>query len=445
MRIICLLFAVVLAAAAPATPSTSKIDMQLERLIGTKPGQTRSLQFALVRNGAIVDDRSLGGATSQTRFPIGSITKMFTAVSIMQLVQRGRIALAAHVSRYLPDAPYASRITIEQLLTHTSGLWNYGDMAFARGWVTKPTTPAEILAMVARHPLDFPPGSKWSYSNSGYVVLGQIVEAVSKEPLAVYERQHIFAIAGMRDTTSHIPRRAAVAAGYMSAGGTKAPAYHDSWLYACGNILSTAGDIARFDIALMDGKLVSPATLTLMQMPRMTTQFGEQGLGVFLSHAMDYSLVGHHGGLPGYEADNEFDPHKRFAMVVLSNTFNFATGDAERVALLGALPPAVASAADLRVAAEFRTALESLLDGKVDRSRYTPEAAFALTPALVQATAVQLAPLGTISSVTFRRKTPGTDGGAMYYFDVRFSSGRAMLWQFGLTPKGLISAIGSSG
>ncbi|HXM08000.1 MAG TPA: serine hydrolase domain-containing protein, partial [Candidatus Acidoferrum sp.] len=146
-----------LLASTPAVVST--LDTGLAALTGAKAGQSPSLQVAIAQNGRIVYDQAFGSVATTTRFPIASVTKMFTAVSIMQLVEQKRVNLDATVSTYFPSGPHATQITIRQLLQHTSGLWNYGDYAVDSGLATKATTPDAILQIVAARPLTSTPGS----------------------------------------------------------------------------------------------------------------------------------------------------------------------------------------------------------------------------------------------------------------------------------------------
>lgn len=407
------------------------------------------MQVAIAQNGRIVYDRAFGTASLGTRFPIASITKMFTAVAIMQLVQANRVDLDASVSKYLPSAPYADRITVRQLLQHTSGLWNYGDYAFNNGLVAAPTTPAAILAMAAQHPLTSAPGTKYGYSNTGYVILGLIVEHVSGEPLARYEGEHIFQPAGMTQTTmGNPPSSVPVAVGYMSAGGNRADAYDASWIFACGDIVSTASDLARFDIALLDGVLISPATFARMQANLVPSDLGRQGLGVNVISWHGLQLVEHHGGLPGFEAENVTIPARRLAWIVLSNAFDFGTNRASAV-VAGALFPNFAEPTpapepeDRAVTERFLQTLASLFHGKVDRSQYTAAANAALTPELVAATATQLKPLGAVARIQFLGVNEAA-AETVYSYRVTFTNGETLTWRFVLDANGKIAGIGAT-
>lgn len=432
-----------------STAVQAQLDTRLAGLAGNKATQTPALQVAVAQNGRIVYDRAFGTASLDTRFPIASITKMFTAVAIMQLVEAHHVDLDAKVSTYFPSAPYADQITVRQLLQHTSGLWNYGDYAFNTGLTATRTTPTAILAMAAKHRLTSSPGTKWTYSNTGYVVLGLIVEHVSGEPLAQYDGEHIFQPAGMTQTTmGDPPSNVPVAPGYISAAGPRAAPYDSSWSFACGDIVSTAGDLARFDIALLGGKLLAPEMFEKMQLDVTPNDYGMQGLGVMVITWRGMQLVGHHGGVPGYETENETIPSQRLAWIVLSDAFDFGTYRANRIVISSLFPdsagPAVPAAAEDRgVTERFREALSSLLKGKVDRSQYSDSANAALTPQLIAQTATQLKPLGEITKIVFLGSEKGA-GDTIYSYSVSFSSGQTLTWQFILGADAKITGIGSA-
>jgi D-alanyl-D-alanine carboxypeptidase len=433
---------------ASAPDVVSKLDAGFAALAGAKAGQSPSLQVAIAQNGRIVYDQAFGSVATTTRFPIASITKMFTAVSIMQLVEQKRVNLDATVATYFPSDPHAAQITIRQLLQHTSGLWNYGDYAVDSGLATKATTPDAILQIVAAHPLTSTPGSNWAYSNSGYVVLGRIVERVSGEPLPKYEREHIFAPAGMTQTGTGAPSDgSATAPGYMSASGPPAKNYDLSWFFGCGDILSTAGDVARFDLALMNGTLLSPATFEQMQTDVVPALQYTQGLGVSVISSGGMTFVGHHGGVPGYETQNETIPAQGLAWVVLSDAFDFGTYRSDRV-VIGALFPeytanlaAVTKATENRaVTRRFVDALTGLMRGSIDRKQYSDAASAALTPQLLRQSSTALNTLGDVTKVEFIGANV-TSKTSLYKYNVTYSSGTTLTWSFVLDGQGKITEI----
>lgn len=219
-------------------------------------------------------------------------------------------------------------------------------------------------------------------------------------------------------------------------------------VFADGNIVSTAADLARFDIALLGGRLISPQTFALMRASPINTEsaMSLQGLGIQMQSWRGLNLVGHHGGVPGFETQNELIPSADLAVVVLSDAFDFETPLANRVVLTALFPKLDTPAAgeDVAVTERFRAALTSLLRGEIDRSRYTAKVNADLTPALLAQTAEQMKPLGTVAKVTYLGKH-AISGGTAYSYDVTFSGGQTMTWQFLLTPDGKVGRIGSSG
>jgi D-alanyl-D-alanine carboxypeptidase len=442
-----------------------RIDAGVRAASGSTKGLSPALAVAVVERGRLVYERAFGvtdvaaktPATTATRFRIASVTKMFTAVAVMQLAERGRIELDDPLAKYLPAAPHAAEVTIRQLLMHTSGIWNYGDEAINSGRVAVPTTRAAIVASVAAHPLDAKPGEKFSYSNTGYVLLGLVVEAVTREPLARYEREHIFAPAGMKATTfgEALPGLP-VALGYMDATGTAAPPFSPSWFYADGDIVSTAADLARFDIALMDGRLVKPATFAQMQSSAVAApslgQGARYGLGLTLVTASGVSFVGHHGGVPGFEAENELLPPDRYAIVVLSNAFDFHTAVVNGAVMQQTHPDLFAkraaarpapAAEDPQISAKLRTLIAGLQQGKLDRSSVTDAMNAALTPQALSASAAQLAPLGTLQSLTFRSQERVGEY-AVHHYGATFSSGQTLPVTISIDKDGKVAGLGFS-
>jgi D-alanyl-D-alanine carboxypeptidase len=428
----------------------ARLNAGLTPLAGNQPDHAPAMQVAIVEGGQIVYNQGFGTASTDTRFAIGSITKLFTAIAIMQLVQEKRVDLNAPVTKYLPDAKYAAKITITELMQHTSGLWNYGDYAFTSGAAAKPTTPNAILELAAGHPLTSLPGTTWAYSNTGYVALGLIVEHVSGMSLADYDAQHILQPAGMTQTTiGNPPAGVPMAKGYLAATGTPAPPYDPSWTFACGNIVSTAADLARFDIALMSGKLVTPETFTQMQTTVFPTDGYLQGLGPMMMDRAGMQSVGHHGGLPGFEANDQTIPSQGVAWVVLGNAFDFKTSSADKIVLNALWPQqfpietTVATPEDKAITARFRTALMSFTKGSVDRSQYTADANAALTPDVLKQTATLLSSYGTIQKIEFVGiERSGTK--TVYKYKVTYPGGHILTWEMGLDANDKIFAISGS-
>ena len=443
------------AAPAEITPALAqRIDAAVRATTGSTKGLAPGVSVAIVENGKLVYARAFGvadiatktPATPQTRFRIASVTKMFTAVAVMQQVEKGTVRLDEPLATYLPDAPHAKEVTIRQLLMHTSGIWNYGDESFSSGRVVMPTTPQAIVASVGSRPLEAPPGSKFVYSNTGYVLLGLVVEAVTHQPLARYLQTNVLVPAGMTETTfGELPAGVPVAVGYMDAGGAPALPYSPSWFYADGDMVSTASDVARFDAALMDGRLVKPETFASMQSSSILAPLlgatVRYGLGLMLSPNRDVMLVGHHGGIPGYVAEVQMLPAQRFAVVVLADASEFPTSTVKGAVLQLVVPalfagpsgPAAAGE-DLAVTAKLWTLVEGIQRGTVDRATLTDRMSAALTPESLSGAATQFASLGALQTLTYRGKETA-NGFDVYHYTAAFAAGQSLPVTFSVEPK----------
>jgi D-alanyl-D-alanine carboxypeptidase len=256
-----------------------------------------------------------------TYFEIGSITKQFTAASILQLQEAGKLKIDQLLSEYLPDAPHAKEVTLRQLLTHTSGLHEYFDEQLA----AQPIAYKDLIARVASLPLDFAPGSRWSYSNTGYLLLGKVIEVVSGESYRAYLQHHIFDPLDMKQTytTGDEGRLANMEAGYRRVNGKveRAPITDPSWANAAGLLVMTLNDLAKWDTALRSGKVVSMSSYKEMTTAFMTTANGSAnyGLGLFVDSAYGQPRIGHTGGSLGFTAADEFFPRQDVRIIALTN------------------------------------------------------------------------------------------------------------------------------
>jgi CubicO group peptidase (beta-lactamase class C family) len=427
-------------AAAQAATLSAGLSAAAKTIVG--PKTVPSLSVAIVTHGKITQQASFGQATSRTAYWIGSATKTLTATSIMQLVQQKQLSLDDSLAKYYPAQTQWADVTIRDLLDHTSGIPNYLDDAVARRLVLKLTTPQEIVTNAAAQPLRFKPGSDWSYSNTNYVLLGQIVEKISGMSLAQYEQQHIFNVAGMTHTAvGKAPGGATLAPPFVAGAAAKilgSTPGDPSWYYACGDVISTAADMARFDIALMSGKLVSAETFALMQqmLPNETlTGDMRDGLGLFATTYGNMTLIGHHGGVAGYMTDNEMVPSDSFAVVIMGNG-EYNTDTMLDVAMAQQYPDTARTVALERAKvppdlSDSRTQqliliANDLLQGKIDRSLFTGTVNAAITPAMLSALPVQFAPFGTLEGLKLEKKLY-THAIAVYRFGATFTHKKATL------------------
>ena len=289
----------------------------------------------VARDGAVVLDKAYGMAnleldvpnTTATKFRLGSITKQFTAASILLLEERGKLKIDDKVKTYLPDAPMAwDRITVFNLLTHTSGIPNFTALADYGTIKLSARTAEASVAAVRDKTLDFGPGEKMSYSNSGYLVLGAIIEKVSGQSYEKFVTENIFTPLGMNDSgydsnTALIKRRASgyvrTPAGYVNAGYI-----HMSIPHAAGALYSTTGDLLKWEQALFAGKVVSKASLD-----RMITPFkNDYALGLTSTLDKGRRVIAHGGGIDGFNTHLAYYPETRTVIVALSNVNGTAPG-----------------------------------------------------------------------------------------------------------------------
>jgi D-alanyl-D-alanine carboxypeptidase len=257
---------------------------------------------------------------------IGSVTKQFTAGVILRLVELGKLRVTDTVSKYLPDYPETGRtITIEHLLTHTSGVPNVTALPeYGPGQARRLSVDA-LLAMFKDRPLDFAPGTRFSYSNSGYALLGAIIEKVTQQPFAEALREYILVPIGARETRYDsaeriFPRRAR---GYErdEAGYRNAPYLDMSQPYAAGALVSTVDDLLTWDTALTSGRILKPESLAKMMAPfrlsdGTTTNYGYGwGLAEYGGHA----VAEHSGGINGFRCHVVRIADANVYVAVLSN------------------------------------------------------------------------------------------------------------------------------
>jgi D-alanyl-D-alanine carboxypeptidase len=266
-------------------------------------------------------DRKSGTAnTVRTKFRVGSMNKMFTAVATLQLVETGKLALDDHIGKHLPDYPnreLASKVTVRHLLTHTGGTGDIFGPDYDEHRL-KLRDHGDYVDLYGSRPLGFEPGSRWEYSNYGFVLLGALIEAVSGVSYYDYVREHVFRPAGMSSTDSlpeseDVPGRAV---GYTGSSGSRVP--NTDWLpwrgMAAGGGYSTVGDFLRFAQALSSGKLISKTTLAKATSPQ------RQGYGYgFVVGRRPSRHYGHGGGAPGMNGELRIFPRLGYVVVGLSN------------------------------------------------------------------------------------------------------------------------------
>lgn len=280
------------------------------------------------RGGQILISKGYGFAnfewnipnSPQTKFRLGSVTKQFTAACILLLEQRGKLNTADPVKKYMPDAPAAwDQITLFHLLTHTSGIPSFTGFPDYASLEPFATTPEKLVARFRDKPLEFQPGEKWNYSNSGYLLLGYLIEKISGQPYAQFVQENIFTPLGMKDSgydsnSAVIPRRAS---GYVPGknGPENAGFINMTVPQAAGGLYSTTEDLLRWEQGLFGGKLLSEASLK-----KMTTPFkNNYAFGLDVTEVKGRKVIRHGGGIEGFNTFLAYYPADQLTVVVLAN------------------------------------------------------------------------------------------------------------------------------
>jgi len=407
LALLALLAASTSAFAHPISPDEqAKIDkLVTDTLEKTK---TPSASIAIVRDGKIVLAKAYGKAsetipiaTPDLPYQIASNSKQFTAMALLLLEDEGKLDLDDKVSKYLPGISGGDKIALRQLLSHTSGLQDYWPQDFSFAAMAKPTTPQGIIDIWAKKPLDYEPGTQWQYSNTGYVVAGQIVEKVSGEPLLSFLQKRIFKPLGM---TSVVDMDKAVGPRFPQGYGRAAlgPVRVETpsapgWLYAAGELSMTPTDLAKWDIARINRALL-PADDWAEQEATVKLTDGKDsyyGLGVFNRTSNDRKVISHGGESVGFLSANNVYPDLKAAIVVMTNTWSSpASGQLTRGLAEIVLPPVKADSATAIHAARVRTVYDQLRKGTLDRKLLTENANYYFTPTVTADFRSSLAPLG---------------------------------------------------
>ena len=255
-----------------------------------------------------------------TKFRLGSVTKQFTAAAILLLEERGKLKTDDPVKKFMSDAPTAwEKITIYHLLTHTSGIPNFTSFPDYPSQKPFAATPEKLVARFRDKPLDFQPGEKWSYSNSGYILLGYVLEKASGESYEQFLQENIFGPLDMKDSgydsNSAIILRRASGYGPGKDGPMNAEFIHMSIPFSAGALYSTTEDLLRWQRGLFGGKLLSAASLA-----KMTTPFKDDyACGVGVRTVNGRRVIDHGGGIEGFNTFLAYYPDDKLTVVALSN------------------------------------------------------------------------------------------------------------------------------
>jgi CubicO group peptidase (beta-lactamase class C family) len=427
-----LLYSILCLATAHADPNSvdlAALDAYLARQVRDKDLVGASL--AILQDGKLVLARGYGKSslapeqpvTPDTRFAVGSVTKQFTAACILLLAEDGRLSVNDTVARFYPKLTQANEITLLDLMHHVSGYPDYYPLDFVDRRLRQPITVDAVIRDYATGKLDFPPRTRWSYSNTGYVILGGIVEKASGEPFGQFLRRRILEPLGLKQTVFEPPASArGLAQGYASfALGPPEPAHQEAreWIFSAGGLYSTPSDLARWDLALMDGKLLKPESYRLLTMPVQladgrTTNYA---CGLEVAERNGQRVLSHNGGVGGFVAMSGMIPATRSAAILLTNSENFFVSGAVHDHVLSALltkenlatKPATGDTKRFRpeapriagppAAKATRDCLRQLQEGELDRSQLGADFCDYLSKERVASAAARLKPLGEPTAV----------------------------------------------
>ena len=400
------------------------------------------LSLAVAREGRHIFGENFGrsaiapdvAVTQETQFAIGSVTKQFTAACVLLLAEDGKLAVTDKVAKWFPELTAASEITLLDLLNHVSGYPDYYPLDFVDRPMTKPISAEALIHRFATKPLDFEPGTRFSYSNTGYIILGEIVARVSGMPFGEFLERRLLKPLELTRTVFEPDREApGLSRGYSAfalSGPEPALPEGRGWIGAAGGLYSTAADIVKWDLALIGGRVLKPESLKLMTSPRTLKDgsLSNYGCGLNIGHPEGRLVYSHGGGVAGFIAQNTILPESRSAVVILVN-FDFPQGVYRSVirALLSATrpseakpetAPSSATSAPARgvpsiqgpsAADEARLLFGQLQKGRVDRGQLGEEFSWFLTEERIEGASARLSVFGEPKSVEL--KSLGERGG----------------------------------
>ena len=454
LRALAVVTMMVAAAAARGDAINDYVAKQMREL--RLPG----LAVAVLRDGEPVTVRSYGTAnleldvpvTETTVFELGSLTKQFTGAAIMMLVEDRKVGLDDSIAKHLPQLPPKWRaITVRHLLTHSSGIQEYLSVPGLPDEAHAAKSHDEMTQLLAKRlKLEFAPGETWAYSNSGYLLLGNIIERASGKSYWEFLRERIFAPLGMDATRSTdpaalIPKRAA-GYGWRDGAFENRSALSDN-AYAAGAIASTIRDIARWEAALHRGELLRKDSFDQLWAP-LTLRNGalppfSYGFGWVVDREHGKRAVFHSGGTPGFSSAIRRYPEERLAVIVLANHGDRIL-DHLPLEIAGIFEPSLArqhaaSDPDPPRTERLTSALRSLLAGKPDAKLFTPAMQLFLKTASGRGLSGWVASHGELKSLTYAQTEAAGENSTLRY---RAVVGDAHLWfSFTLIPDGKIAQV----
>jgi CubicO group peptidase (beta-lactamase class C family) len=398
----------------PAFPVTFEADV-VDAWVAAEVAERGAVGMSLVviENGKVVLAKGYGKArgdshelvTADTPFALGSVSKQFLCTAAYMLVDRGQLAMTDSIAKWYPNVTRSADITLADLGGHTAGYRDYYPLDYVDTRMTKPIAPDDLIAQYATMPLDFEPGARWSYSNTGFVLLARVVEKVSGMPYGKYLEEQIWKPLGMM---ASIARPANAATGHVSFvldGAQPEPREADGWLFGAGDIWASANDVAKWDLALLDGKLLSPDSHRALATARTLANGKSSGYSCGWSVGLNRNeVVLQHGGwVGGFHTRNVIVPRKKSAVIILTNDeYTRVTGIADKILGLLTAEHAAPAVAGPPAATAARDLVLALQRGAVDRTKLGEDLSDYFDDTRVAAAAAKLRALG-LPTVTVTR------------------------------------------
>ena len=382
-------------------------------------GQVKSkgfvgLSVGIMKDGKVVFAKGYGKTSAKngddvstsTMFAAGSVTKQFTCACILLLAEEGKLSIQDKVAKYFPELTCAKDITIYDLMSHVSGYPDYYPLDFVDQRMEKAIALDKLIKEYAGGKLDFEPGSRWSYSNTGYIILGRVIEKASGETFGKFLEQKILKPLGMENSALEPKQEGKnVAKGHTAfALGDPEIALPeaDGWLYAAGGLYTTPSDLLKWDLALMEGKVLKPDSFKTMIAPRKLTdgRTKNYGCGLGVAEKDGETIVQHSGAVSGYLAFNAFIPRTKSAVVLLTNSEYLDPGTlhGELLALLlkatAGDAPAIPKIDGPSAKEAALTIFHQLQSGEIKRDALGADYSRFLTAERVQGAKDRLKPLG---------------------------------------------------
>jgi D-alanyl-D-alanine carboxypeptidase len=426
-----------------------KIDAAVKQVMD-KSG-VPSASVGIVQGGKVVYTAGYGqarlsptlAADAAMHYPIGSITKQFTAACLLLLAEDGKLTLDDPVSKWYPELTRANEVTLRNLLTHTSGYEDYAPQDYTIPAWMKPINPLDLIHVWAKKPLDFDPGTKWQYSNTNFVLAALIVEKASGMTYWEFVSTRVLRPVGLNGTINLDTERDKVEPqGYMrNALGPLRPAILEApgWYYGDASLALPVADLLRWDISIMNRTLLKPASYDAFE-ANMKLKDGTAtgyGLGVDVGERDGHRVIAHSGEVGGFVAQNTVFPDDKIAIAVLTNqeASPAASAIARAITPLVLGGGAAASTSAAKAEAQVKQILTGLQVGRIDRSLFTEDCNFYFSQETIGDFSSTLGKLGEVSTVT--QTSEELRGGMQFRkFQAAFGDGTSVIVTTYMTTDG---------